>query len=71
MSLPDWIKVFLAPLETLELPYAVTGSVASMLYGEPRFTHVSVRPPAQLSPSTPPHPDHRASASRFSGLLLT
>jgi len=29
---------FLEPLERLELPYCVTGSVAASVYGEPRLT---------------------------------
>lgn len=35
---PDFIVVFLRPLNTLGIPYAVTGGVASIVYGEPRFT---------------------------------
>jgi hypothetical protein len=31
--------IFTAPLEALGLRYLVTGSVASILYGEPRMTH--------------------------------
>jgi hypothetical protein len=38
MAAPGWIELFVAPLERLGLPYMVTGSVASMLYGEPRLT---------------------------------
>lgn len=38
MAAPGWIELFVAPLEALGLPYMVTGSVASMLYGEPRLT---------------------------------
>lgn len=30
--------LFTVPLERLAIPYMVTGSVASILYGEPRFT---------------------------------
>ena len=29
---------FLQPLETLGLPYCITGSVAASVYGEPRLT---------------------------------
>ncbi|RKZ12506.1 hypothetical protein DRQ32_03595 [bacterium] len=35
---PDLYAVFLQRLEDLELPYFVTGSVASSAWGEPRFT---------------------------------
>jgi hypothetical protein len=38
MAAPGWIELFVAPLEALGLPYMVTGSVASMIYGEPRLT---------------------------------
>ena len=38
MAAPGWIELFVARLETLGLPYMVTGSVASMIYGEPRLT---------------------------------
>lgn len=34
----DLIDLFVAPLNRAELTYMVTGSVASMLYAEPRFT---------------------------------
>jgi hypothetical protein len=38
MALPEPFRFFLDPLEELGLPYAVTGSVASGVYGEPRTT---------------------------------
>ncbi len=38
MAAPGWIELFVERLEALELPYMVTGSVASMIYGEPRLT---------------------------------
>jgi hypothetical protein len=38
MATPGWIELFVARLDTLGLPYMVTGSVASMIYGEPRLT---------------------------------
>lgn len=38
MDEPDFIGLFVAPLETLDVPYMVTGAVASVIYGEPRFT---------------------------------
>ena len=31
--------VFLEPLNRAAIPYMVTGSVASLVYGEPRLTH--------------------------------
>jgi hypothetical protein len=38
MAALDWVHVFITPLERLQLPYMVTGSVATMVYGEPRLT---------------------------------
>ncbi len=38
MAAPGWIELFILPLETHGLPYMVTGSVASTIYGEPRLT---------------------------------
>lgn len=38
MATPGWIELFVLRLEALGLPYMVTGSVASMVYGEPRLT---------------------------------
>lgn len=35
---PDFIGLFVAPLEDLEVPYMITGAVASVIYGDPRFT---------------------------------
>lgn len=35
---PGFIGLFVAPLEDLGVPYMVTGAVASVIYGEPRFT---------------------------------
>jgi hypothetical protein len=35
----DWLFQFVDPLEEAGLPYAVVGSVASSLYGEPRATN--------------------------------
>ena len=32
-------KIFTAPLNKASIKYMVTGSVASMVYGEPRLTH--------------------------------
>jgi hypothetical protein len=39
MPEPDLIEIFVGPLERLDIRYLVTGSVAAMLYGEPRATH--------------------------------
>ncbi len=38
MPEPDLIELFVWPLERLEFRYLLTGSVAAMLYGEPRLT---------------------------------
>ncbi len=35
----ELLTAFIAPLETSKIPYFVTGSVASIFYGEPRLTH--------------------------------
>lgn len=39
MQSPDLLAIFLAPLERIGLTYFVTGSIASIFYGEPRLTH--------------------------------
>jgi hypothetical protein len=39
MPAPALIELFVLPLETLGIPYMVTGSVASMAFGEPRLTN--------------------------------
>jgi len=39
MPEPDLIELFVRPLERLQIRYVLTGSVAAMLYGEPRVTH--------------------------------
>ncbi len=39
MQSPDLLGIFLTPLEKNEIPYFVTGSIASIFYGEPRLTH--------------------------------
>jgi len=36
---PDLIELFVRPLERLQFRYLISGSVAAMLYGEPRFTN--------------------------------
>jgi len=35
---PDLIALFIEPLEKLAVPYMITGGVAAVIYGEPRFT---------------------------------
>jgi hypothetical protein len=35
----DWLFQFLEPLERANIPYAIVGSVASSVYGEPRATN--------------------------------
>jgi hypothetical protein len=39
MPEPDLVKLFVQPLDQLDVRYLVSGSVAAMLYGEPRVTH--------------------------------
>ncbi len=39
MPEPDLIELFVRPLDRLQVRYLVSGSVAAMLYGEPRVTH--------------------------------
>jgi hypothetical protein len=36
---PDLIELFARPLERLQIRYLISGSVAAMLYGEPRVTN--------------------------------
>jgi hypothetical protein len=38
MQDPDFISLFVTPLETAGIQYMITGSVASSIYGEPRNT---------------------------------
>ncbi|MEX1258579.1 MAG: nucleotidyl transferase AbiEii/AbiGii toxin family protein [Gemmatimonadota bacterium] len=38
MTDPDLIALFIGPLEETEIPYMVTGGVAAVIYGDPRFT---------------------------------
>jgi hypothetical protein len=45
----DWLFTFIEPLERAGIPYAIVGSVASAIYGEPRATNdvdilIMVRP---------------------------
>jgi hypothetical protein len=36
---PSLVAIFVSRLEKLEIPYVVTGAVASIIYGEPRLTN--------------------------------
>ena len=38
MTDPSLISLFVRPLNQLRIPYLITGGVASVIYGEPRFT---------------------------------
>lgn len=38
MPVPSPLAPFIEPLERLDLPYCITGSVAASIYGEPRLT---------------------------------
>ena len=38
MTAPDLIGLFIGPLERIGVPYMITGGVASVIYGDPRFT---------------------------------
>lgn len=38
MTDPDLVGLFIQPLEELGVPYMITGGVASVIYGDPRFT---------------------------------
>lgn len=35
----EFMTAFIVPLEQSQIPYFVTGSIASIFYGEPRLTH--------------------------------
>jgi hypothetical protein len=37
MEVPDLVELFTGPLDELEIPYMVTGGVAAVVYGDPRF----------------------------------
>ncbi|MCB0325059.1 MAG: hypothetical protein KDD69_15855 [Bdellovibrionales bacterium] len=39
MQSPNLFLLFTAPLDDVGIPYMVTGSVAAIVYGEPRLTH--------------------------------
>lgn len=53
MTDPDLIGLFIEPLERVEIRYMITGGVASVIYGDPRFTRdidvVLELPPADVS----------------------
>lgn len=38
MTAPDLIGLFIEPLEGTGIPYMITDGVASVIYGDPRFT---------------------------------
>lgn len=51
MTAPDLIGLFIEPLEGIGIPYMITGGVASVIYGDPRFTRdidvvLALDPPA-------------------------
>jgi hypothetical protein len=50
VSDPDLIGLFIRPFETLGLPYMITGGVAAVVYGDPRFTR-DVDVVLELTPS--------------------
>ena len=35
---PDHIRLFVVPINALDILYMITGAVAPVVYGEPRFT---------------------------------
>ena len=39
MQEPDLLKLFALPLEHANIDYVITGSIALILYAEPRLTH--------------------------------
>lgn len=39
MQLLNFLTAFITPFEESKIPYFVTGSIASIFYGEPRLTH--------------------------------
>jgi len=38
VTAPDLVGLFIEPLERIGVPYMITGGVASVIYGDPRFT---------------------------------
>jgi hypothetical protein len=61
MGLPEPLDAFIGPLEEMEIPYCVTGSVAAGVYGEPRTTRgidlVLLLPPGKLARFQAAFPD--------------
>jgi hypothetical protein len=58
---PDLIELFVGPLQSAGIRYFISGSVAAMLYGEPRVTHdidlvvfLRASDPAELPELFPP-----------------
>lgn len=43
MDEPSLLELFVRPLVTSGIPYFITGGVATIIYGEPRFTRESER----------------------------
>ncbi|HPI40121.1 MAG TPA: hypothetical protein PLJ21_04910 [Pseudobdellovibrionaceae bacterium] len=39
MQVLNFLTAFITPLEKCKIPYFVTGSIATIFYGEPRLTH--------------------------------
>ena len=39
MQEPDFVRIFIKRLNRMHTRYMITGSVACILYGEPRLTH--------------------------------
>ncbi len=39
MPAPEFVLSFIVPLNQTEISYMITGSIASIMYGEPRLTH--------------------------------
>lgn len=39
MPEPDFVELFTEPLESLHLPYMITGATGAILYGQPRLTN--------------------------------
>lgn len=63
MEVPDLLELFVRPLDQEAIPYLIVGSVASIHYGEPRYTaDIDLTLSLQTSrakelPALFPHPD--------------